>query len=281
MRPPQRQTSIDKKTLDRILDRLETRVFEGGTWEIGVDELCSLAGIEFIDGYRSLYQVKQLVSGYIPKVFEFDNLADMLSLLSDFSDIDIDETFASAGAYLGREETSELSALYYDEAIRMRNAHTPDCETFAQMLERFRTPHRAFSVYKEFFFDVDSIAENTIKQFQRSQNYRFPRLGEYTIRRSIDRLFRRHILSNESLFEPLLAHLSGTEDNSGSTPQRDPAVVRALEDLGLPRLPDSIDELRSHYKSLMKTYHPDINPGGLEISKRINTAYAELVARAM
>ena len=260
---------------------MDHQLTEDGTWRIKVDEICSLADIPFVDGYRCLYLDRQLVSGYVPEAFEYDNAADLLSFLSGFSSLDVVREFTRAGAHLDQDDTSELSALYYDEALRVLNAHEPDTETFAQMLARFRTTPRAFSVYKEYFFDLDSIAEVTVERFLSAKRYDRPKLGEYSVRRSLDRLFKRHILDNEKLFELLLARLTGRETNSTTTPTSDPAIERALADLGLHRLPESMKELRDHYKSLMKTYHPDVNPSGLDISKRINAAYAELVARAM
>jgi hypothetical protein len=281
MPPPQRQPIIGQRILDDLLDLMEIQLTETGTWEIGVQQLCSLADIPFVDGYRNLYQSRRLVSGYIPDTFEFENVADMMSFLSGFSDINVWRKFTNAGAHVDHDDTSELSALYYDEVLRILGAHTLDVETFAQMVARFKTTHRAFLVYKEYFFDLDSVAEHTIERFQTAKKYGRPKLGEYSVRRCLDRLFERKILDNDRLFEPLLARLIGSEDHSTAGPTTDPAVEGALNDLGLNRLPDSMKELRDHYKSLMKTYHPDINPSGLDMSKRINAAYAELVARTM
>ena len=49
----------------------------------------------------------------------------------------------------------------------------------------------------------------------------------------------------------------------------------ALSVLGLRRGADQ-NEIRSRYRELMRRYHPDINPSGLETAKKITVAYGLL-----
>jgi curved DNA-binding protein CbpA len=49
--------------------------------------------------------------------------------------------------------------------------------------------------------------------------------------------------------------------------------------MGLPDQPLAADALRRRYRELMKRYHPDVNPSGLERCKEINAAYAVLMSR--
>ena len=63
----------------------------------------------------------------------------------------------------------------------------------------------------------------------------------------------------------------------GGRPQHDGAVTQAREVLGVAG-PLTREILRDRYRRLMKRFHPDLNPRGLEKSKEINTAYAVLSA---
>ena len=65
---------------------------------------------------------------------------------------------------------------------------------------------------------------------------------------------------------------------AGANPPTAGATMEALDVLGLSAMPASREELRSHYRTLMKTFHPDVNPRGLEMSQRITAAYAYLLA---
>lgn len=38
----------------------------------------------------------------------------------------------------------------------------------------------------------------------------------------------------------------------------------------------TVEELKNHYRELSKKYHPDLNPEGLEIMKKINNEYEAL-----
>ena len=143
-------------------------------------------------------------------------------------------------------------------------------DEYKQMCRRFKTLRRAFEVYLDYFFDADAYFEKTVSEFTAAHRFTFPHLGRFTALRYLKLLFDRHIISFEGICEPLYERLTGekkVEVRSG-----------ALQALGLTSLPSDRQALRLHYKSLMKIYHPDINPAGLEMSKKINSAYAELLA---
>ena len=60
--------------------------------------------------------------------------------------------------------------------------------------------------------------------------------------------------------------------------QIEPDVVEAARRaLGVAGLPLSRRLLRDRYRALMKRFHPDVNPGGLELAKDINAAYSRLL----
>jgi curved DNA-binding protein CbpA len=55
-------------------------------------------------------------------------------------------------------------------------------------------------------------------------------------------------------------------------------MLRARRLLGLEGGVLDLRRLKSRYKSLMKVYHPDLNPQGLRRCQEINAAYALLAA---
>lgn len=275
----QRSSVVGKHVLSSITSLIDGQVANQGHWEIRLEDLCSLTGIPQVDAYCALYTNGERISGYLPEVFSPDSIHEMMALLEDFSDLDIEGIFIGAGAYLGHEESSELAALYYDTCTAMLACHKPQREEYLQMLERFKTSNRAFEVYTEYFFDIDGIATETIERFVDSRDFVFKELAKFTTRLRLDDLIQRHVLSYRELFDKLFYELTGEEVKSRQEASFDNFPSDELKALGMSRLPESREELRGHYKTLMKTYHPDVNPAGLELSKRINTAYAALIRR--
>lgn len=274
------QRTLTQDFLPQLFDLIDSQIAEQGEWKIELSEICSLADIRLEDAYRSMYNEKQLISGYIPDSFDADNVRDLISLLSSASQYETESAFENAGVWLGVDDLSELAAVYYDTATRRVDAHEPDADTFSQMLRRFKTNARAFEVYREYFFDADDFYEGTVRRFSETHTSAYPRILEFTARRNLDMLLSRHIIDPAGLFEVLYGHLTGADQKRGFEPEGDPEIRRALGVLGLKSLPRTQKELRDHYKILMKTYHPDVNPEGLEMSKRINAAYSELMAYA-
>ena len=64
-------------------------------------------------------------------------------------------------------------------------------------------------------------------------------------------------------------------DNGETTGQVPEQAMRLFGLFGRALTPEL---LKKRYRALMKQYHPDLNPGGLERSKQVNTAYTVLLA---
>ncbi len=271
---PNRPCSIEESKVFSLIEVFDSQVRDTGTFEMSVEELCRHLDIPLVDAFRDLYTIAPGLSGYVPHRFTPDSVSELAGLIDGFSDFDAYRVFHSCGVLLDREDQSELAALYFDTVNGVLAAHTPQTEEFHDMCRHFRTPRRAFEVYLDHFFDPADPKAKTIETFLRSGDFTLSHIARYTVKRRLDLFFERNVLSFESLCEPLYERLTGRETR---TPPPD-ANSEALHTLGLYSLPRDRQSLRLHYKALMKTYHPDINPQGLEMSKRINTAYAELLA---
>jgi hypothetical protein len=278
MTPPQRDTNGKEGALAPIFDLIERCISETGSWNVSIEEVCCIASIRLEDAYRTLYSGVS-ISGYVPQTFGYENVHDLITLLEPTHSQSAVRAFQSAGAVLDIDSTSELAALYYDKAVAVIGAHHVDPETFGQMLSRYKIPARAFAIYKDYFFDVSSFFEVAVTDFVRSRQFSRGILPEWTSRRHLRMLLDRHVVNIDRLFNPVFQRLTSKNGTGSEYVDHDPTVSKLLETLGLRRIPENQVDLREHYKVLMKTYHPDVNPSGLEISKRINQAYAELMTR--
>ena len=268
----QRSPEMTKSSVISLLQYLDSLVQETGTFAVSLNEICDRFDIPLVEAYRALYQHAPALGGYVRDSFTPEETVELTQLIAQFGSVDVHQLFRSAGALLSTEDLAELAALYFDRANATLHAHNPQREEFQQMCTRFKRARRAFEVYLDYFFDRDALFEDTVSDFTEACRPTFPDLGRFTARRHLRLLCERHIISFESVFEQLFRRLT----NQTETEPR--AHSGALQALGLTRLPSDKRSLRIHYKALMKTYHPDINPGGLEMSKKINAAYAELLA---
>ncbi len=266
--------NVEDSKVFSLLELFDAQVRETGTFEISVEELCRYLDIPIVDAFRNLYTSAPGISGYVPHRFTPDSMTELAQLIDRFSGFDAHRVVHSCGALLDSEDQSELAAVYVDTVNSVLAAHTPQTEEFNDMCRHFRTPRRAFAVYLDHFFNPKDLYDKTVETFLASRSYTFPHMARYIVERRLDLLFERNILSFESLCEPLFERLTGRK----TQPEPQDANSEALRTLGLDSLPSDRQSLRLHYKTLMKTYHPDINPQGLEMSKKINTAYAELLA---
>ncbi len=271
------QTSYpDESVVFSLLEFADSQLRLTGIFEITIEALCERLGIPQVDAYRALYRSPVELSGYIPDRFNLENMNVLAMFLSQYGRTDAEKIFRATGAHLGSDDLSELAALYYDVADGVIGAHTPQKDEYRQMYTRFKTYRRAFDVYVEYFFDMGQIFEDTVAAFLTAKEFTFPHLGRFSAHKSLTLLFERNVISISGIFESLFERLTGESSRrDGGTARMSLPALRAM---GLTRPPRNKRELRLHYKTLMKTYHPDLNPSGLEMSKKINAAYSELLA---
>lgn len=271
----QHSAAPDFTAVPALLEFIESQIGALGRFEISLEALCRRLGISLVDAYRTLYESQGEIGGYIPERFTTENVNILARFISLISGEDAETMFHNAGTYLSSSDLSELAALYYDTAGQAIEGHIPQFGEFGQMYRRFKTHRRAFDVYVDYFFDLDRIFEETVTAFVSYRSFSSPLLGRHSTQSSLSLLIKRNVVSIMGMFEQLFESLTGEHPESES-----PNHIRhpALTILGLDRLPRNKRDLRDHYKTLMKTYHPDINPAGLEMCKKINAAYADLLA---
>ncbi|MFW6292220.1 MAG: DnaJ domain-containing protein, partial [Spirochaetota bacterium] len=176
-------------------------------------------------------------------------------------------------------------------------------ETFRAMLREFRRYDRAEFVYLDHFFATDDLVARCADEYLELREA--PALRS-TVESYLRLLVQRHIVDLHDLAPGLLEILRTVARHEGLLPggrhedeipgdgrarsgRREsgrgaPAIeVASREDalrvLELRTSEPTRSEIRESYRRLMRRYHPDINPAGLERAKIINNAYGFLIAR--
>ncbi|MFW6261493.1 MAG: DnaJ domain-containing protein [Spirochaetota bacterium] len=273
-------------TTENLIDQLQRRVEADGTWEVSSDELADR--FETVDYYRAVYEAAQVsVDVYTP-----DNVGELLVLLDHLTGRDYREAFREAGLYLTHEDRIDLTERFTRTVRHAIVLHTPEPETFRAMLREFRRYDRAEFHYLRTFFDTDELVRRCAEEYLESRAA--PAL-EATVEAYLRLLLQRHIVDLHTLAPALMEILRTVARHEGALPgggreededdagdrraSTGPADDRswALRVLGFAARNPARNEIRDQYRMLMRRYHPDVNPDGLEAAKEINEAYGILI----
>jgi hypothetical protein len=225
--------------------------------------------------------------------FSHETVGELVTLLESVFGPEAEDQMARAGLFVPHDVSNELVARFWTVAAERVRRHRVDEPTFLAMLETFGTYDEARGVYLGEYFGRDEIIRETARMFVREYPFEEPATAAATCRRHLTMLFQRHVLSLRAALLPVTDRLTRIALDHGylrrreqvhyyssaGEPSRQDPVADGLRLLGLSGARPDRGTLKRRYKELMKRYHPDVNPDGLETCKRINNAYSYLLAR--
>jgi hypothetical protein len=212
----------------------------------------------------------------------------------------------------------ELQSHFLDVAGRAAAAHTVRREVFTAMLRRLGSYRRARSAYLEEYFSQAELRETAARELVGYGSFEDPDTAFETALRLLEEYARRHVLERETVLAAVSVTLFeiAVAEGFARRPEEEAAEKEAAEEEAAREQarsrrhrrrsagasePDERSAnptrwarrvmelgteavtrggLKQRYKSLMKRYHPDVNPGGLRACQRINEAYNLLLAQA-
>ena len=277
-----------------LVEELCDQCVDHGTWRLGRDALASQ--FDAVAFYRALYQTGQLgVEVYGP-----DNAGELAELMVAITSQPWDRMLRDAGLLLTHEDRIDLTERLVRAITTAIVLHVPEPETFRAMLHDTRRFEEAVRLYCDTFLPIDAIEQRCVS------DYLLVRGVEHDTRRAaalrctvgayLRELFVRHVVELQPLAAALMEILrtvarhegylharrigDGDRTDANARDRGESPVDRrdaALRVLGLGGI--RIDErtVRDAYRRLMRRYHPDVNPDGLDMAKRINNAYAEVL----
>ena len=265
-----------KPYTDLLVDLILAHSDADGGYQIPINTVLRSFGVEMSTFYQKLYQRRDIAVTIAPDSVETDNLrllAPCLGVDEKQFVLDLNEI----GVLLSVDHQLELVETIIDAAIRDQRSHHIDEELFEGMRRRYPDVRRAATCYMEYCFDTELYKSHAAETFLATHPRMHPIVARQSVARLIDLLFTRHILTEEMLYDDILRRLLSTADETRDFDAMEPEIADALSALGLSTLPDSNADLKRVYRTLMKTYHPDVNPGGLAMSQRITHAYRRIV----
>lgn len=278
-------------TATRTLIRdLAEQAAQQGDWHLTSDEISER--YDSVDAYRAMYETGLVSTDeYGP-----DNVGELLLLLDSLAGRDYRPEFRDAGLFLTHEDRLELTERFVRTVRRAIVIHVPEPETFRAMLAEFKRYDVASFTYLETFLPRAELAARCASEYMEDITARTEAATVLaaTVRSYLLLLLQRHVVDIEDLAPALMEILRTVARHEGVLPrgrshataddgrrpeqEQEPDETRsALIVLGIRSARPDRGEIQRAYRDLMRRYHPDINPDGLERAKEINNAYAILI----
>ncbi len=278
-----------------IVALIASRCDPSSRWKVTAAEIRDELGIEPLAFYRAMYAAATaersiLDLGDITGAFSDESPEALLAALEVFCGAEAEQCLARAGIFFSHTSRVDIIETFMTVTAAAIARHVYDAAEVSAMLRALGGYEGACSGYLRTHFPLEALAEETVEQFCAGKRFDIPALARANVRRLIDFFFRRHVLDERALFAGLSEriHRQAVEEGYAKREGRraaaeagsptEPEVVEAAKRaLGVAGLPLSRRLLRDRYRVLMKRFHPDVNPGGLEQAKEINAAYSRLL----
>jgi len=269
-----------------IIEEIESMT-EGDKWTLSLDSVLAILGVSREELYRSQY-AKRKRHGMNLDGFGPDNVGRLLEMLAEYGYRDAPEHFQRAGVYFSPDLLQEWQEFFLSVTSARLMGHMVDRDELENALSACRNPIDGLDFYCETRFRLEDLVRFASSLFLRKHGIEHHSLSAHTLDNFVLHMYGRRILKREDLFATLRELLieKGLEwgflraSDVRKTNPLPPDLAMALGSLEMPtdEIPGS-DRLKRQYRTLLKRYHPDVNPSGLEKTREINTAYTFVIAR--
>ena len=285
-----------------VIDQIRAKAAGGKPWSLRGEEVATLLGIDSIELYRRAYaaslQARAVIDlSVVTGTFGPENVSELVALLDLFYGATAERDLEQAGIFFGHERRVDILETFLSVASRRLVAHVVDEGKLSAMLRTFGTYEAARDAYLAELPSVEHFLIEAVEVYCRGKVFGAPELARGTAEATLRLFLRRKIVSMDDVLRPVVDRLLAQAVREGyvkrkprparekpasdaesdlrvATAERERAQ-RALEIQGKRLTPEL---LRSQYRWLMKRYHPDVNPEGLERAKQITAAYSLLSA---
>lgn len=284
------------RPLAGVVDQILANADEEAHFVLRAEELMAAMGMAAEDYYRVGYELRSTLHfGDLISGFSDETVGDLVTFLENHYGTAAETALESIGVFLRHETRAELRERFLHSFVAALSAHRLDEEVFRAMLRAEGNYRSAKQLYLGEFFPNESFVNATAAAF--ISEFALPQRAIYVAERFLRLLLQRHAVDPEEILQPVVRRLHyvavtggyaryGTERahrrRSGSgaeTGDSEPnELLEAMRVLGIGPEEISKERVRERYRVLIRKFHPDVNPAGLEMSKRLNSSYAILMA---
>ena len=277
---------------DKLIREIKSLIDPRGNWKISRDRVLDLLGMKIQDAYPLMAASRDPLVDFSTSEYGRENTGVLISLMECLGFKNAPEDFWRAGLWIPYEVQVELQESLIRKISSAIGTHEIDYDTFLAMFDVFPRFLRAANCYLEEFFSEEALIDEAVKALLNEHPETEFEFAEVSLKLLAAELLRREIISYRVFFTGLFSELKsrlivegrieseyyGSEYDGRGAGAPEPGLHKDLREAGrifgyTSNQAVEKRELRQRYKNLMKRYHPDINPGGLETAKKINRAY--------
>ncbi|AHC14414.1 hypothetical protein L21SP2_0996 [Salinispira pacifica] len=275
-----------------------------GRWKIHRDDIMDALEMELEDFYTRIERSRSPLVNFATHEYGHENIGSLITLLEDIGYTEAPRVFWEAGLFIPYDIQIELQETVIELVSREKSLHSIDFLSFESMFNTFGNFPGALDVYLDQFFPWEHLRDEAAELVIESHPETTGELLRPSMVGLAEKLFRKGYVPYRDLFADIFLELrhylilhglmedpwereshsrrsgeggrSRTPGDEASDRRNEKRRARSLFGLSEPEAADPV-RVKRRYKELMKTYHPDINPMGLEKSKEINTAYLLLI----
>lgn len=271
--------------LNNLIDTILCRIDSSGNWHISRDEILESLNLQITDVYSSMVTSKNPLVKFGTSSYSDKDTGALICLLECFGYKGAPAEFWKSGLWIPYEIQIELQGSLIESISIAISRHKILYDSFLSIFDNFRSLPRSLDIYLEEYFSRNEITGEAVYSVLKEHPLENEGRRETLLKALAGELFRREIIPYRNLFSPIFIDLRSYLIKEGRIdPPRKPSRqidetrMNALRLFSYTR--DQIivrKDLKDRYKNLMKQYHPDINPEGLEQAKAINRAYSLLL----
>lgn len=279
------------KLLDELLDEIQSLTV-GDQWEIDTDMMLSIIQMERVDYYKVVYSMRHKgpVSLHIRDSYDQDNAEELVELLKAAGYSEAEKAFQQEGYFLERSSVPEWVEFFLSVSMSRMQNHEIDRDLLETALSATSHTNDGLDFYVHDVLPIDDLVDFAAKIFLRKREMNDHHLSRKILHDHIIDHMRRRILREEDLYAGLIEILMGKARKLGILSDRDiekeshPTGLTAEEKEALRVLgfksdkSPTLDELKKRYRNLLKKNHPDINPEGEDVTRKLTAAYTLLVS---
>jgi hypothetical protein len=272
-----KKQTIKQSVLYEELKELKDDVF----YKISYQSILKELNISYEDYVSMLYKNYGIFQP--PEFFDKDNLSLLIDILKFYQQEELLNIIKKWGMYFEPQELMEWLEHYISITLSILSNHEVKLDSLEISLAGCNNPYEAFDFYCNLNIDEDYIYKKTTELFLNKKNIKPNDFNFYLLTQYIENCYERKILSQDILYESFYKKLydiglkNNFIKNNHKINNNYNFKNEYFKTFGIEKLPATKEELKKIYFSLLKKYHPDKNPSGLENTKKIIEAYTKLI----
>jgi len=272
-----KKQTIKQSVLYEELKELKDDVFYKISYQSILKEL-NITYEEYISMLYKNYGIFQPT-----EFFDKDNLSLLIDILKFYQQEELLNIIKKWGMYFEPQELMEWLEHYISITLSILSNHEVKLDSLEISLAGCNNPYEGFDFYCNLNIDEDYIYKKTTELFLNKKNIKRNDFNFYLLTQYIENCYERKILSQDILYESFYKKLYdiGLKNNFIKYNHKINNYYNFKNEyfktFGIEKLPATKEELKKIYFSLLKKYHPDKNPSGLENTKKIIEAYTKLI----